>query len=237
LAQPVGVAFDSKGNLFVANEQNNTIQEFNPLGVGTLFVHSGLNAPTALAFDSAGNLYVANANANNIKKFNSSGVGTVFASSGVSSPTGMAFDSGGNLFVADQNGIIEKFNSSGVGTVFARLQLGITPVCVAFDSTGVLFATTSADTIEKFNSAGAGTVFANSGLAVPNGLAFEPAPVPEPSAWALLLCAPCALLAGRLGLRSRAFGVARGIRAPAGVPGERRLRIGSPGPPVHGFHL
>jgi DNA-binding beta-propeller fold protein YncE len=25
LAQPVGLAFDSKGNLFVANEQNNTI--------------------------------------------------------------------------------------------------------------------------------------------------------------------------------------------------------------------
>ena len=197
LAQPVGVAFDSKGNLFVANEENNTIQEFSPLGVGTLFVHSGLNAPTALAFDSAGNLFVANANANNIKKFNSSGVGTVFASSGVSSPTGMAFDSGGNLFVAGQNGIIEKFNSSGVGTVFARLPLGITAVCLAFDSTGALFATTSADTIEKFNSAGIGTVFASSGLAVPNGLAFEPAPVPEPSLWALLFCAIGALLAGQ----------------------------------------
>ena len=66
------------------------------------------------------------------------------------------------------------------------------------------------DSIEKFNSSGVGTVFANTGLAVPNGLAFEPAPVPEPSAWALLWCALGALLAGQLGLRARAFGVAGG---------------------------
>ena len=123
---------------------------------------------------------------------------------------GLAIDSAGNLFVAGQNGIIEKFKSSGVDTVFARLPLGITSVCVAFDSTGALFSTTSADTIEKFNSAGTGTAFANTGLAVPNGLVFEPAPIPEPSAWALLLCALGALLARQLGLHRRSFGVAGG---------------------------
>jgi sugar lactone lactonase YvrE len=194
LGMPTGLAFDAAGNLYVANAQLNTILKLNPAGAGTIFANSGLNFPTALAFDGAGNLYVANGNSFNILKFNPAGVSTVFASSGLNSPTGMAFDAAGNLFVANQNGIIEKFNSSGVGTAFTTLPPGVTPVCLAFDGNGDLFATTSHDTIMKFSPSGIGTIFASSGMAVPNGLAFQP--VPEPPASALVAAGlSCALLA------------------------------------------
>jgi WD40 repeat protein len=186
LDQPTGLAFSSTGNLFVADAGNDTIQEFNSLGVGMVIANTELNAPTALAFNSAGTLFVANGNGNNIVEFNS-GVGTVFANSGVSSPTGMAFNAVGDLFVASQDGAIEEYNASGSGHVFARLPTGETPVGVAFDSAGDLFATTSYNTIVEFNSSGTGTVFANSGLNEPAGLVFVA--VPESPASALFAAA------------------------------------------------
>jgi DNA-binding beta-propeller fold protein YncE len=44
-----GLAFDAAGNLFVANFYNNTIEEFAPNGVGTVFASTGLNEPAGLA--------------------------------------------------------------------------------------------------------------------------------------------------------------------------------------------
>ena len=52
-------------NLFVANGTNNTIEQFTPGGVGSVFANTGLSAPQGLAFDSAGNLYAANVGNNN----------------------------------------------------------------------------------------------------------------------------------------------------------------------------
>jgi DNA-binding beta-propeller fold protein YncE len=84
------LAFDKSGNLYVGNPGNNTVGEFNPSGVGTVFASSGLNNPQGMAFDNSGNLYVANGGNNTIEEFNSSGVGKVFASSGVNQPFGLA---------------------------------------------------------------------------------------------------------------------------------------------------
>ena len=79
LSDPVGIAFDSSGNLFVANAGNNTIKEFNSSGTGHTFASSSLSLPWGIAFDSSGNLFVANAGNNTIKEFNSSGTGAVVA--------------------------------------------------------------------------------------------------------------------------------------------------------------
>src|SRR6266436_2992340 len=87
-------------NLFVSNGTNNTIEQFTPGGVGSVFANTGLNGPTGLAFDSAGNLYAANSGDATIEEFTLGGVGSVFASTGLSAPQGLAFDSAGNLYVA-----------------------------------------------------------------------------------------------------------------------------------------
>src|SRR5579859_2363893 len=59
-------------NLYVSNGSN-TIEEFTPGGVGTVFANSGLSSPYGLAFDTAGNLYVANGGNNTIEKFTPGG--------------------------------------------------------------------------------------------------------------------------------------------------------------------
>ena len=60
LDDPDGLAFDAAGNLYVANDGNNTISKVTPAGAVSTFVSSGLDDPDGLAFDAAGNLYVAN---------------------------------------------------------------------------------------------------------------------------------------------------------------------------------
>ncbi len=64
LDDPGGLAFDAAGNLYIANDGNNSVSEVTPAGAVSTFVSSGLSEPDALAFDAAGNLYVAN-NGNN----------------------------------------------------------------------------------------------------------------------------------------------------------------------------
>ena len=86
--------------MYVSNPDTNTIQQFTPAGVGSVFA-SGFNYPTGLAFDSTGNLFVANAPANTINKITPGGAVSLFANSGLDLPVGLAFDSYGNLYVSN----------------------------------------------------------------------------------------------------------------------------------------
>jgi sugar lactone lactonase YvrE len=88
---PIGLAFDSAGNLYAANRDVNMIEKFTPGGVGSVFANTGLNSPIGLAFDSAGNLYAANYADNTIEQFTPGGIGSVFANTGLSNPTFLAF--------------------------------------------------------------------------------------------------------------------------------------------------
>ncbi len=72
-SSPEGLAFDSCGNLYVANFNGSTIIKFDSRGNGTVFASSGLNQPIGIAFDGSGNLYVANFGDNTIEKFDSAG--------------------------------------------------------------------------------------------------------------------------------------------------------------------
>src|SRR5208282_2453800 len=98
LDYPDALAFDAFGNLFVANELNNSIEKFDSLGNGTLFANTGPIQPAGgMAFDNNGNLYVALEGNYTIEKFNSQGSGSLFAS--VAAPYAMTFNSG-SLYVA-----------------------------------------------------------------------------------------------------------------------------------------
>src|SRR5438874_2200457 len=125
LTSPFALAFDSGGNLFVAdggneNAGSGAVYKFTPAGVRTTFA-LGLSNPAGLAFDSAGNLFVAEFGEINggpgtgrIYKFTPNGVRTTFAS-GLFEPQGLAFDRAGNLFVA-AGGTVSKFTPTGVHT-------------------------------------------------------------------------------------------------------------------------
>ena len=85
LNEPFGLAFDSAGNLFVAD---GNIYKFTPGGTRSTFA-SGLDYPHGLAFDSAGNLFVADLSGN-IYEFTPDGTRSTFAS-GLATPEFLAF--------------------------------------------------------------------------------------------------------------------------------------------------
>ena len=98
-----GIAFDSAGNLYVANLGLGTVEKYDSTGalLDASFI-TGLSLPTAIAFDSAGNLYVGNNGFDTVSQYDSAGtlLNANFVT-GLSLPTTIAFDSAGNLYVVD----------------------------------------------------------------------------------------------------------------------------------------
>ena len=106
LQNPAGLAFDSVGNLYIADSSNNVIRQVNTSGAIATFAGNGsagysgdgkaatqaqLNQPRGVAADSAGNLYIADTNNDFLRKVDAGGVITTVAgngSSGVSCPFG-----------------------------------------------------------------------------------------------------------------------------------------------------
>jgi len=128
-----GLAFDSEGNLFAADNGapgiSPSIYKFTSDGTRTVF--AGPNAftdgtgPAGLAFDAFGNLFVStqgDPGNDTILEFTPNGMEGTFAL-GLTNPLGLAFDGSGNLFVVEENeapdGDILKFGPRGAKTVFA----------------------------------------------------------------------------------------------------------------------
>ena len=147
-AWPIGVAVDSTGNVYVADNGNDTIRKVTPAGVVTTLAglagSSGsadgtgsaarFYGPSGVAVDSAGNVYVADTGNYTIRKVTPAGVvttlaglaGTEGSADGTGSaarfsyPSGVAVDSAGNVYVADTgNNTIRKVTPAGVVTTLA----------------------------------------------------------------------------------------------------------------------
>ena len=135
LNEPVGVALDGSGNLYIADTINNRIRKVDAAGVITT-VAAQLGGPTGVALDGAGNLYIAEWNNHRIRKVDAAGTITTVAGDGtqgyggdggtaaaaqLGSPSGVALDGAGNLYIADRfyNRIRKVDYSTGVITTFA----------------------------------------------------------------------------------------------------------------------
>jgi sugar lactone lactonase YvrE len=163
------LAFDVRGNLFVADTARGKIVKVTPGGVATDFATIG--NPMGLAFDAPGNLFVSDASTGSIIKLTPAGVSSTFVT-GLSGPFGLAFDRNGNLFVSEANvGMILKFTSTGTKTTFAS-GLG-SPEGLAFDSAGNLYEVDfSTGNVFKFTPAGVKSTFAT-GLLGPRNIAID----------------------------------------------------------------
>ncbi len=149
LSFPTGIALDSKGNMYVADEGNAVIRRIavdgtintvagngNPsfAGDGGPATSAQLD-PAAVAVDSQGNLYIADSYNYRIRKIDTNGIITTIAGDGVEGYSGdngpatsaeidfvsdLAVDNAGNIYLADYyNYEIRKIDTTGMLTAFA----------------------------------------------------------------------------------------------------------------------
>jgi len=125
-ATPKGLAFDSKGNFWVADDGNHRVEEFSGTGVyehviGSYGSEPGyLKDPKGVAVDSKGNIWIADTGNNRIQEFKENReleryLGTLgTGASQFNEPKGIAVDSHNNVWVADtNNNRVEEFSESG----------------------------------------------------------------------------------------------------------------------------
>jgi len=176
---PYGLAFDSSGDLFVANSvldvgTGGYVIKITPGGVQST-IPSGPD-PKGLAFNSAGDLFETDYHSGNIYEYTLGGVFSTFATVSPA-PQAMAFNSAGNLFVGtgygNGNESITEITPNGTQSTFVASGLGYIQG-LAFNSLGDLFeADGGSGNIYEFTPNGTRSTFA-SGLN-PNGLAFNSA--------------------------------------------------------------
>ena len=133
LFEPIGVAVDNAGNLYICDRGNNRVRKVNNTGIITTIAGTGtagyngdglpatsaqVNYPYAVAIDDTGNVFIADELNNRIRKINTSGIITTIAGTGtagyngdniaatgaeLNSPDGIAIDGSGNVYLSDYN--------------------------------------------------------------------------------------------------------------------------------------
>jgi DNA-binding beta-propeller fold protein YncE len=144
LSHPMGVAVDSRGNVYIADRQNNRIRRVTPDGRIDTVIGSGekgdnddgpalsikLNFPHGVAVDRQDILYVADTFNHRVRKLGRDGIvrsiagtgkqeftgdGGPATNAGLAAPDSIAIDAQGDIYVADRaNWRVRKITNDGI---------------------------------------------------------------------------------------------------------------------------
>jgi gliding motility-associated-like protein len=161
-----GVAYDTRGNLFVIEIDGHTVRKITPEGDVTIFAGSGRDGSTdgsgsaasfgqlnGLTTDANDNVYVSDITYHKIRKITPGGVVSTFAGTGFpghadgpgtnasfNQPAALDIDANGNIYVADEyNGMIRKITPDGI--VSTVVSTHFLPKSIAVGADGYIYFT------------------------------------------------------------------------------------------------
>jgi large repetitive protein len=176
LEYPFGVAVDAKGDVFIADSENDRVVEIPAGGAQITVPASGLNYPTGVAVDGAGDVFIADSNNNRVVEVPAGGGAQIRVGSGLSYPSGVAVDGAGDVFIADSNNnrVVEIPAGGGAQiTVGSGLSY---PSGVAVDGAGDVFvADSNNNRVVEVPAGGGSQITVGSGLYLPTGVAVDAA--------------------------------------------------------------
>ena len=177
LSGPTGVATDLAGNVYLADQINNNIDEILA-GTTTAFIkYSGFNAPRGIATDAAGNLYVADEGNKQVKKISANGTVNVLGGTTFNNPIAVTVDLSGNVYVSDfgqGTGSIKEIPIGGGGVI--TLGTGYTCLGLAADAAGnVYFAEAGIGQILKIPASHSAPIVLVTGLTGPQDVIVDAA--------------------------------------------------------------
>jgi hypothetical protein len=172
LDQPVGVAVDATGDVFVADSQHDRLVELPASGPQATYA-SGLSYPQSVAVDAAGDVFVTEPYDNQVTEITPSKTQTPIGS-GLNFPYGVAVDSQGDVFIADTNSDqILEVNANNTQTTVATITTEV--LGLAVDGFGDLFlGEFEAGQVLKLTPSGTETTV-GSGLRYPLNMAVDAA--------------------------------------------------------------
>jgi streptogramin lyase len=144
LTNPYGMAVDTSGNIYVADNADNSLSKLTPSGAFSAGFLTGDGSPYGVAVDGSGNLYITDNVRNEVVKETPGGSYTksVLPLSGLHSPLGIAVDAHGNVYIADylNNRVVKATPSGGAYTqsTVPTSTLSL-PEAVAVDGSGNLY--------------------------------------------------------------------------------------------------
>jgi streptogramin lyase len=183
---PHDIAIDGQGNVWSANDLNNTLGEASTLGVPmsglTGFIGNGMNSPANVAIDASGQVYVANFGASTVSVFTPLGTPRLLKpilTAGLN-PKDLAVDTQSDIWITNfGSSSVSGFSSTGTQLAGSPLTgNGLNqPAGIAVQPNGYIWITDSkSKSIIGFTASGGvvpGSPFALSDEVAPFGIAID----------------------------------------------------------------